>query len=1046
MSKRRKLLVIAAATICSLVFAVIPKAFPISPVLADVTWTKYGGDVTLDNQKYVLDCWVLKDGSTYRMWYTHLNTDFTIESLKSDLGAMNIDEILDDLASPDIDKFLDDLESLDSDDIKALLDGTTSVIGYATSTNGKDWTVQDDEVLAGDSDALWDAVLACSVIKDGSTYKMWYTNHQTDLSSTGLQSILNGLDGTSSQRRAALEDLSDSSELVIGYATSTDCINWTVVDNDVLSGSGDLLDSVLDPCVIKDGSTYKMWYTNLKSDVSAANLEDKLDDVASDAFNIDDLMDLIDGIGGVIGYATSTDGINWTVQDDEVLTGGGNDLWNTAANPSVIQENSSYEMWYTNGATDIDERSGLQDVLQEIYDLNISSFLDDVAAGDLDAFIDELTEMNTDALKAELDNTSTVIGYATSTDGINWTEQDADDVTGDSDGLWSSVFAPAVVEDNGSYEMWFTQGIDDLTTGNLLDILDGTNLSLGYAYTLVEADGAAGAPAPVDEDGATYAEMDPDAAADILEVMRPDNAADILEDMPADDAADILEDMNPDDAADILEEMPTVDAADVLEEMPIVDAADVLTEMGTDDAAGTMEEMGTGTLEGIIPNIDEGTLTDVLPGLSTDTLYTLDPQVLFDSLPNAPTEQLLTEAPPLPPAEAADPVTLYSTPSGARYLAIRTWAGEWVTIMATPYPLEQLLIKTNSALENIETEVEVMSNPPAGVTQRLPSEMTPFTYFTIALANITPQDIDIGHLTFKVDKEWLEDNSFHKWSVLTYQYDRDENNWTALATKRIDEDDSYIYYSSPIGYFSMTYAVSNAAFAIAASEDVPANIVEISNLAVNPVTADAGQDINISADVTNLAPGPKSNVVTLWIDGTLEAVEQIDLLGNETKSALFTVSSEVEGSHEVRIDRLFSSFQIAEIEVPPAAFTITNLSISPTEVDPGDTVTVAATVTNTGGSAGTHQVDLRVNAAVVETTQVTLEPGASATVTFLITRDEPGTYSITLDGLSGTFDILSPVEEPQPFRLEIWQIAVIAASVSVAISVPLYIRRRRLLS
>ena len=50
----------------------------------------------------------------------------------------------------------------------------------------------------------------------------------------------------------------------IGYATSTDGINWTKDSNNPVlsvgaSGSWDS-DLVANPAVIKDGSVYKMWY------------------------------------------------------------------------------------------------------------------------------------------------------------------------------------------------------------------------------------------------------------------------------------------------------------------------------------------------------------------------------------------------------------------------------------------------------------------------------------------------------------------------------------------------------------------------------------------------------------------------------------------------------------------------------------------------------------------------------------------------------------------------------------------------------------------
>ncbi|GAH34493.1 unnamed protein product, partial [marine sediment metagenome] len=257
--------------------------------------------------------------------------------------------------------------------------------------------------------------------------------------------------------------------------------------------------------------------------------------------------------------------------------------------------------------------------------------------------------------------------------------------------------------------------------------------------------------------------------------------ADIFEEMDSGNAADIMEEMDPDDAAAIMEEMDPGDAADIFEEMDI------------DDAAAVMEELTLDTLTDIIGEMTEDALMDILPGLSPDTLYSIDPEVLFDSLPNVPTEQLLSEEPPQPPAEATAPVVVYTTPSGARYLAVQTWAGEWVVVMATPMPVDQLMIKTKQALTDVETTVDIFDQRPSEAAVSLPADQVVYTYLSITFDNATPEDIELGHITFQVEKEWLEQNSIHKWSVALNRYDPELGQWITLPTKRVREDSSYIY-------------------------------------------------------------------------------------------------------------------------------------------------------------------------------------------------------------------------------------------------------------
>jgi hypothetical protein len=50
-------------------------------------------------------------------------------------------------------------------------------------------------------------------------------------------------------------------------------------------------------------------------------------------------------------------------------------------------------------------------------------------------------------------------------------------------------------------------------------------------------------------------------------------------------------------------------------------------------------------------------------------------------------------------------------------------------------------------------------------------------------------------------------------------------------------------------------------------------------------------------------------------------------------------------------------------------------------------------------------VELKVNEKVVETREVTLEPGKNATATFSYKPKDPGTYKISVDGQETTLNV-----------------------------------------
>jgi len=88
--------------------------------------------------------------------------------------------------------------------------------------------------------------------------------------------------------------------------------------------------------------------------------------------------------------------------------------------------------------------------------------------------------------------------------------------------------------------------------------------------------------------------------------------------------------------------------------------------------------------------------------------------------------------------------------------------------------------------------------------------------------------------------------------------------------------------------------------------------------------------------------------------------------------------------------------------IPPTAeFKVTDLVIDPDTVTPGQVVTISCLATNIGGEARDYTVTLGGDFMADQT--VTLQPGESRTVSFQITPTEAKSYSVSVNGLSGTF-------------------------------------------
>jgi len=207
-------------------------------------------------------------------------------------------------------------------------DGVYYRIYYATSPDGLTWTKYNNAIPSNSDSSSTDGriplgtdtkgddyhTMAGSVMKDGSTYKMWYS----------------GYDGTYYR---------------IYYATSPDGLTWTKYNNAIPSNSNSSstdgriplgTDTKGDdggtrrPAVIKDGPTYKMWYSGS------------------------------DGTYWRTYYATSSDGLTWTKYNNAIpsnsdssstdgripLGSSGKGDETGASSPSVIKDGSTYKMWY----------------------------------------------------------------------------------------------------------------------------------------------------------------------------------------------------------------------------------------------------------------------------------------------------------------------------------------------------------------------------------------------------------------------------------------------------------------------------------------------------------------------------------------------------------------------------------------------------------------------------------------------------------------------------------------------------------------------------
>jgi hypothetical protein len=122
--------------------------------------------------------------------------------------------------------------------------------------------------------------------------------------------------------------------------------------------------------------------------------------------------------------------------------------------------------------------------------------------------------------------------------------------------------------------------------------------------------------------------------------------------------------------------------------------------------------------------------------------------------------------------------------------------------------------------------------------------------------------------------------------------------------------------------------------------------------------------------------------------------------------------------------------KLAEPASTPAKFETSNLSISPTQAQLNQEITVSVKVANTGGMSGEYNLELKVDGTTKSTKQVTIAAGASQTVNFTTTGDAAGKHQVEVAGLNGEFDV---TKAAKPSQINWWLIGGITVIILVLV-------------
>jgi len=260
-------------------------------------------------------------------------------------------------------------------------------------------------------------------------------------------------------------------------------------------------------------------------------------------------------------------------------------------------------------------------------------------------------------------------------------------------------------------------------------------------------------------------------------------------------------------------------------------------------------------------------------------------------------------------------------------------------------------------------------------------------------------------LTYTYDPEALPDVA----DLFLAYYDEATSGWVELPCT-VDPVTHTI--TASVAHFT-TFAIIGWVPPVPPPPPVPAAF-SVTNLSVTPLEVEPGETVTIIVLVANTGGEAGSYQVNLVINDLVEATKEVTVRAGLSKEVTFSVTREEAGSYTVTVDGQSGSFTVAPVVVlpEPAAFSVSYLSFSPLEVEPGEAVTITVLVANTGGESGSYTVVLKIDGVKEAEETVTLAAGESQDVSFSATREEPGNYTVTVDGWSGSFTVLLLVEPP----------------------------------
>ena len=176
---------------------------------------------------------------------------------------------------------------------------------------------------------------------------------------------------------------------------------------------------------------------------------------------------------------------------------------------------------------------------------------------------------------------------------------------------------------------------------------------------------------------------------------------------------------------------------------------------------------------------------------------------------------------------------------------------------------------------------------------------------------------------------------------------------------------------------------------------------EVSSLNISPDVCLPGDTVTVSAILANNGNAKGDYVAELLINGATEQLQNYTLEPGSSESLSFTLSRGKLGKYEVQLGELTKSFTVLGAS---------NLTISPSNVEVNQPVSVTAELQNVAETQATYHCCLLCEGKELEAQDVTVAGTSTEKMTFTLSQANPGRYRVELLGLSGSYKVLKPAD------------------------------------